>query len=117
MLEHQLDDVLLLFLVFLNGEDSLWCVGHGLFHHRSGIGWHLDVAENLLDFLLGAVYVNVAHHHNGLVVRTVPLLVVVAQSLGLEVVDNLHQSDRHAVTVFAVGIELGQTTFKHTLRR
>ena len=117
VLEHQLNDILLLLLVLLNHVDSLGIVGHHFLHHRCRVLGHLDVAEDIFDLLLNQVDIHVAHHHDGLVVGAVPLLVVVAQSLGLEVVDNLHQSDRHAVTVFAVGIELGQTTLKHTLRR
>ena len=59
------------------------------------------------------VYVHITHHDNGLVVGTVPFLIVVAEHLGLEVVDHLHLADGHTLSVLAAGIELGQSPLNH----
>ena len=54
------------------------------------------------------VYIHIADDDDALIVGTVPLLIVVAEVLIREIVDNAHQADRHTVSVLGVGIELRQ---------
>ena len=112
--DHELIDAHL--LVLLEDIDGLVIVGHFLGHHLRSLGADLDAAEELLHLLLEVVDVDVANDDDGLIVRTIPLLVVLLQGLGLEVVDDAHQSDRHAHTVLRAGVHLGQGAGDHTLR-
>ena len=91
------DDGLL--LVLLNGDNHLVIVGHGIIDalcriHRLG-----NLREEGLDFLFYLVDINVAHHHDSLQVRAIPLLIVVAQVLIREVVDNVHRTDGQTVLI------------------
>ena len=115
MLEHQLHNILPLLLVLVDDDDCLVVVGHGFVNHRNGVFRHFDAAEHFLYLLFGAVYVNVTNHNDGLVVRSVPLVVVRTQHLGLEVVDYFHSTDRHAPAVLAAGIQLFEVAFEHSL--
>ena len=103
-------------LVLLEDVDGFLVVGHLLGHHLRGFGANLDAAEEFLHLLLEVVHVNVAHHDDGLIVGTIPLLIVFLQRLGLEVVDDAHQADGHAHAVLRAGIELGQRAGNHALR-
>ena len=109
-----LHNAILHLLILVNDNDGLGIVGHSLSHDGSRILWHLDGREEFLDFLLHLVHVEVTYYDDSLVVGTIPLLVVVAQHLRLEVVDNLHQTDGHAVTILRARIQLGQVALKHS---
>ena len=61
----------------------------------------------------GALYVHVANHDDGLIVGTVPFMIVVAQYLWFEIVDYLHQTDGHAPAVLAARIESLKVALKH----
>ena len=99
-LKHQLHDAILHLLVFIDHKNSLLIVGHGFSHHRGRILGHLDRSKEVLDFLLHLIYVNITHYYDGLIIWTVPFFIVSTQHLGLEVIDDFHQTDRHAVAVF-----------------
>ena len=109
LLEHH-DVSVLLLLVFLADIDRLGIVGNGLGNHLSGIGLQLDATEKTLDVCLGLIHVNIAHHDDSLVVGTIPFTIISAQSLGLEVIHNLHQSDRHAMAVLTARIKGRKST-------
>ena len=114
VLEHHFDHVVALLLVLVDDDDGLGIVGHRLQLHLGGIsagGGYL--AKHVLDLLLHLVDVHVAHNDDALVVGAVPLLVVLLQERALEVVDDFHQADGHAVAVLRAGIELGQVTLQH----
>ena len=99
MLHEDEDYRHLLLLVLLANIDSLLVVGHWLVDNLGSVLRNNDAAEELLYLCLYVVNINVADNDDSLVVWTVPLVVVVAKSLWLEVVNNLHQTDRHALSV------------------
>ena len=72
------DDAILLLLVLVGHVDRLLVVGHGLGRHLGGIGIHLHTVPQLLDFCLDVVYVHVAYYDDGLVVGTIPFVIVVS---------------------------------------
>ena len=115
MLEHQHDVVVLHLLVLVDDIDGLVVVGNGNVLYQSTVLGQYDAAEQFLDLGLHLIYIHVTHDDESLIVGTVPFLVVRLQEGTLEVVDNLHQTDRHAVAVLTVRIELGQVTLEHTL--
>ena len=89
----------LLLLVLLSHINGLFVVGHGLVYNLRSIGRHYNVAKQFLDQRLGIVHVDVAHDDDGLVVRAIPFLIIGYQLLGLEIVNDLHLTDWHTVTV------------------
>ena len=115
-LEHELDDAVLLLLVLVADDNDLIVVGHGLGDHLCGIGCGCrDGAEHLLDLAFHVVDIDVANHNDGLVVRTIPLVVVVTNLVVLEVVDHAHQTDGHALAVLRTRIECLEIALEHAL--
>ena len=115
MLHEDLEDAHLQLLVLVYHVDGLVVVGHFHGHYLGSIGRHLDASEELLDLSLDMVYVHVADDDDCLVVWAIPLAVIGAQGLRVAAVDDAHQSDRHAVAIFAVGVELRQGTLQYAL--
>ena len=73
------------------------------------IGRHGYRGENLLDFSLDYVRVDISHHYDTLLVRTIPPVIVVAQFVGLEVQHNIHCADGQTTAITAAVREhLGQ---------
>ena len=84
-------------------------VGAGL-----GIGWHFDGCEHLVDLVLDTIYIYVAYNNYGLLVRTIPCLIIVAEGLRGEVVNDFHSSYRQAASVFSSGEEFGKNALENT---
>ena len=99
MFHQHLHDVIALLLILVDHVDGLIIIGHRVCCHQGAILRQHDGREQLFYLLLYLVHIDITHHDDSLVVRTVPLLVISLQEGTLEVVDNLHQTDRHAVTV------------------
>ena len=99
MLNHVLHHACRLLLILVDDNDRLSVVRHLFCYDRSLVGWILERAEEFLDLLLGVVNINVTNYDDGLVVGMIPLLIVVAQFLRLEVVDYRHESDRIAYAI------------------
>ena len=94
-----------------DGVDGALVVGYVEVDALGSVLGHLDGAEELLDFSLDAGRVDVAHHDDALLVGTVPLVVVVAEHLRVEVVDHLHGADGQTVAVAVVGVDGGEQLF------
>ena len=112
-LEHDRDGGRGLFLVLVDDVDGLRVVGHGVGLILRGVGRHGHGTEDLLHLGFDLCGVDVAHDHHALQVGTIPLLVVGAEEIGFEVVDDRHQTDGKAITVFATGIEFGQAALEN----
>ena len=115
MLEHVGNLAILLLLVLVDDDNGLLVVGHGLIHYLSGVGIQHAVLKQVLDLGLDVVHVHVTHDDEGLVVGTIPLVVVVAQHLVGEVVHNLHQTDGHALAVLRTRVEGLELVLEHAL--
>ena len=107
-LEEYLQNAGSLFLILVYNINRLLGVGHGVVLVSGGVFRHLDGREDFLDALLDLVDIDVAHYDNALEVGAIPLLVIVAQFLRLEVVDNAHKADGEALAVARAGIEFRQ---------
>ena len=92
MLHEDQQHVGLHLLVLLEDIDRLLIVGHRLRDDLGCIGRHHDTAEEFLHLGLEVVDIDVTNHDDGLVVWTIPLTVVGTQGLGLEAVNNAHQT-------------------------
>ena len=101
--------------IFLDGDNHLVVVVHGIVNALGGLLGHGDGREHLLDFLFHLVHVDVTHDDDGLQVRTIPLVVIVTQVLIGEVVNDIHRADGHAVFIFCPLIDDGQDIFLHAL--
>ena len=105
-----------LLLVLINDKDGLLVVGHGVVFNLSCIGGRGgDVLEHLLDFTFHVIHVHVTHDDQRLVVGTIPLVVIVAQHLIGEVVNDVHQADNHALAVLRAREDVLQLTGVHAL--
>ena len=114
MFHQHFHNIVALLLILVDDKNSLVIVGHRIGRHQGTVLRQHNRREKRLDFLFDLININITHHDDGLIVRTIPFLVVCLQERTLEVVDNLHQSDRHAMTVFRVRIQLGQVALQHT---
>ena len=105
-----------LFAVTVRSHNHLIIVADGIINALGGILRCRNLSEKLLNLPLGTVHINVADNNNRLQVRTIPLLVVVAQILIGEVIYNIHRADRQTVLVFRTFVDDGQQVFHHPLR-
>ena len=103
-----------LFLVLHDGDDRLGVVLHGNIVALRRVHRLRDGPEDVLDLRLDRVDVDVADDHDTLLVRTVPLLIVVAERLVREVVHDLHQADGHTDRVLVVRVDDRQELLVHT---
>ena len=117
MLDHQVDRGSRILFVLVDDDDRLGIVGYGLVDKLGLVGRVLDIAEELLDLCLGAIDVYVTDDDDALVIGMIPFVIVIDQLFTLEVVDDRHQADRVAHTIFRSWIELGQVALKHTAGR
>ena len=85
-------------------------------HNRGRILWHLDIAEESLDFSLYMVYIHITNYNDTLIVGAIPFFIIIPQNLVFEVVDNAHQTDRHSQSILTIGIEHRQIALKHSCR-
>ena len=116
MLKHDLHHIVLLFLILVDHDNGFGVVGHLFVDHLCCIGGSSgDGAKHFLDFLHGVVHINVAHHNHGLVVGTIPLLIVVAEFFVFEIVDHTHQTDRHALAILRTRVEFFEVAFQQAL--
>ena len=115
--EHDRDRARGLFLVFVDDVDGLCIVGHGIGFVFRCVGRHGHCAENLFHLGFDLRRIDVAHDHHALQVGTIPLLVVGAEEIGFEVVDDRHQTDGKTIAVFAAWIEFGQAALEDAHHR
>ena len=74
-----------------------------------------DLTEKFLDFLLHHIHIEVAHNHDGLKIRPVPLLIIVAQISVRKVINNIHTADRHTIFIFASLVDFWHHILHHAL--
>ena len=63
------------------------------------------------------VHIDITHYDDSLIIRTIPFLIVGTQCLGLEAVDDRHQTDGQTLAILRTRIGLRQGTLQHALRR
>ena len=102
-------------LVLLKDIDCLRSIRNLLRNNLRSIGVYLDTTKETLDLCLNMVYINITDNDDSLIVRTIPFLIIGTEGLGLETVDNAHQTDRHTLTILRTRIHLWQGTGNHTL--
>ena len=117
VLHHQVNRGRRIFLVLVDDDDRLGVVGHGLVNKFGFVGRVFDVAEEFLDLSFSVVDIYVADDDESLMVGVIPFMIVVDKLFSLEIVDDRHQTDRVAHTIFRSGVELGQVALKHTAGR
>ena len=98
-----------------HGHDGSLVVGHGIIFALLGFWLCGDIIEDFLDFVLDIVDVDVAYNNDTLQIGAIPCLIVVAQSLIGEVVDNLHRADGQTLAIFGCGIDGGQNALHDAL--
>ena len=101
------------FLVLVDDINRFVIFRHRIsFIFRSVLGHHHGT-ENALHLGFYLVHIDVTHNHYTLQIGTIPLFVVSAEEIGFKVVDDFHQTNGHAIAIFAAGIEFGQTAFEN----
>ena len=103
--------------VFLDGDNHFLVVGNGVIDALGGIFRLRNLRKELFDFLLDLVHVDVADNDNSLKVRAIPLLIIVAQILVGEVIDDFHRADGQAILVFRTFVDARHHVFRHSLHR
>ena len=80
-----------------------------------GCLWNRQRREEFLHLCLPLVRVDVADDDDCLVCRVIPLILLVAQTVGVAVVDDVHASDDGACAIAAVRIEVWQSLIEQAL--
>ena len=101
--------------ILLDGDNHLVIITHWIIDALGGLLGHGDGRENLLDFLLHLVHIDVTHDYDGLQVGAIPFLVIITQVLVGEMVNDVHRADGHAVLIFCTLIDDGQDILLHAL--
>ena len=114
MLVHNLQHVVLLFLVKLLREDNLLVVLYRVIYALGRFLGLLYLLEDFLHLLLHSVNIDVTNDDDTLEIGTIPLFVVVAQSLIWEVIDNLHYTYRQAAAISVAWEDVGKHALLHT---
>ena len=109
------DDRLL--LILLDGNNHLVVVCHRIVDALGRILMRLDLAKELLDFLLHLIHIEITHHDDSLEVWAIPLLVIITQVLVREVIDDVHISDRKTVLILGSLVYLWHHVLHHALHR
>ena len=86
-------------LILTKHVDSVLGVWHSLFYNLCSICRNSSVSPKLLNLILCVVYINITNNDDTLVVWTIPLLIVVAEVLIRELVNNAHQTNWHTMTI------------------
>ena len=95
-----------LLLILLDADNHRVVVVHRIVDALGGVLRHGDGGEELLDFPLHLVHVDVAHDDDGLQVGPIPLIIIVAQVLIGEVVYDIHRTDGHTVLILRALVDL-----------
>ena len=114
VLLHQGHDGHGLFGVLVGNNYWLCIVVHTVVDTLGRILGHGNGREHFLYLSLYIICINITYHDDCLQVGTIPLVVIVAQSLIGEIVHHRHQTDGHTVTGTAVGHQGGQLAVKYT---
>ena len=89
-----------LFAILFYGHNHAFVVGHGVIDALRRVLGCGNGREQLLNLGLDGIYVDVAHHYDGLQVGTIPLVIIILEVLVGKVVNDVHRADGHAVFVF-----------------
>ena len=92
MLPEDVRDGIWLLLILGNADNRLIIVLDLNIESLSRILSASNCAENAFYLRLHFIYVNVTDHHNSLLVRTIPLLIIVANCLIREIVHYFHRT-------------------------
>ena len=94
MLENQRDRVVLKFFVAIDGVYDARMVCHFQFRHLASLSLRPNPLEQTPDLCLRIIDIDVANHHNALVSRVIPLLIIVSQFLMFKMIHHFHQTYR-----------------------
>ena len=116
MLHGDGDAALLQLLVLVEDIDGLVVVGHGHIDDGRGVLELLHVAPETLDLGLGMIDIDVTDDDDGLVAWVIPLVIVVAELIVLEVVYHRHQTDGQTLAILRTRILKRKRTLEDTHR-
>ena len=102
ILEVELHQRVALLLVLSDGYHRFGKIIYRIINTFGRLGRKLNRRKQLLDFRFDAVYIHITYHHDSLQVGAIPFLVIIAQNLIREMVDNRHQSDRRTAAIPAI---------------
>ena len=104
-----------LFGIFLDVNNHLIIITYRIVLTLSRILRHRNLREKLLNLLLNLIHVYITYHYDSLQVRTIPFMIVIAQVLIGEIVDDVHRADRHAVFILRTLIDLRHSQLHQSL--
>ena len=116
MLHGDGDAALLQLLVLVEDIDGLVVVGHGHIDDGRGVLELLHVAPETLDLGLGMIDIDVTDDDDGLVAWVIPLVIVVAELIVLEVVHHRHQTDGQTLAILRTRILKRKRALENTHR-
>ena len=92
-----------LLLIRHHGYGRRLVIRYFFVHTLGGVHRFGNAAKNALHVFLDLLGIEISDDDNGLEVRTIPFMIVVAQLLRLKMIHDAHQANRHAFGVFTSG--------------
>ena len=86
-------------LVLTKHVDSILSVWHSLFNYLCSIGRNSRISPKLLNLVLCVVHIDITNNDDTLIIWTIPLLIIIAEVLIRELINNAHQTDWHTMTI------------------
>ena len=113
-LVHDSKDVVVLLGVAGYGHQRLLVVLYGEIHTFSLVLGIVDISPKGLNLLLYNIDIYIANDEYTLQVRTIPLVIVVAQLVVCKVINHRHQTNGQALSIAIAGDKLRKDGFVHT---
>ena len=86
-------------LILTKHVDSILSVWHSLFYYLCSIGRNSRISPKLLNLILSVIHIDITNNDDALIIWTIPLLIIIAEILIRELINNAHQTDWHAMTI------------------
>ena len=104
-----------LFFILFDDNNRFFIIIYRIVNPFSCIRLCRYIGKHSLNFRLNSVYIDITYDNNTLQIGTIPLFIVISQSLVFEVHNYIHCTNWEAVCIFCTDKHLRKHFFLHTL--
>ena len=96
-----------LLAIFFYRHNHFFIVVYGIIHALGRVLRLGNTTEKTFNFCLHLIYIDVAHHNNGLQIGAIPFLIIIVEVLIGKMIYNVHRTDRQTSFVFGSFVNYG----------